>query len=143
MLLTKKILEYSQKRKQKIALNSKKPVKRKKLSSKIKSKDSALLRGEHFRPEVVRIVNAARGTAPEFTDDTLWITSGSELAPGRLTHSLHYKHKALDFRVINVIGGEEVAKEWCDRIAESLGEDYDVVWKGNHIHCELDPKETI
>lgn len=110
---------------------------------KIKSKDSALLKGEHFEPVVVRIVNVARATAPEMKDDTVWITSGSEQAPGRLENSFHYENLALDFRVINVEGGESSAKGWKARMALALGGDYDVVWKGNHIHVEYDPETNV
>jgi len=106
---------------------------------KLAIKGTAKINGEHFYPEIVRIVNAARATAPELVDNTVWITSGSEHAPHRLENSFHYKNQALDFRVHNVVGGTEAAKRWKSRIALALGGDYDVVWKGNHIHCELDP----
>lgn len=103
-------------------------------------KDGAKINGAHFDPEIVRIINIARATAPETTDGAIWITSGAEVAPGRLPHSFHYKNKALDFRISNIKGGEQSAKSWAARMALALGGDYDVVWKKNHIHIELDPE---
>lgn len=99
------------------------------------------LDARHLDPEIVRIVNVARATAPELRDDTVWITSAAEKSPGRLEYSLHYEGEALDFRVRNVIGGEPVAREWADKIQFALGDDYDVVFERTHIHVEYDPDE--
>ena len=106
---------------------------------KLYIKGNVKINGGHMYPEVVRIINVARATAPETEDGAIWITSGAELAPHRLPNSFHYQNQAFDFRVSNVVGGEEAAKRWKSRMALALGGDYDVVWKGNHIHVELDP----
>lgn len=64
----------------------------------------------------------------------LVITSGTDGKHG--THSLHYKGLALDFRTWNLNGREtEVTAE----LKKELGEEYDVVLEGDHIHCEWDP----
>lgn len=50
--------------------------------------------------------------------------------------SLHYKGLALDLRTFNLKGYEtQVAEE----LRKELGDDYDVVLEGDHIHCEYDP----
>ena len=49
----------------------------------VKIKDKAKINGAHFYPEIVKIVNIGRVTAPKLDDDTLWITSGAERAPER------------------------------------------------------------
>lgn len=108
----------------------------------LKIKNSAKINGAHFYPEIVRIINTARATAPETTDGVIWITSGSEDASssGRLVHSLHYKDKAIDFRINNLKDGHPAARSWSAKIALACGADYDIVLKSNHIHCEYDPE---
>lgn len=55
--------------------------------------------------------------------------------------SLHYEGKALDLRCSVAWGFSEAD---CEAIAammqERLGEDYDVVWEGTHLHVEYDPE---
>ena len=111
----------------------------------VKIKGSAKINGAHFYPNMVRVINAARGTAPELIDKTVWITSGAEWAENRLENSKHYSDEAFDFRVSNIICSSEeervkIGKRWVVRLALVLGGDYDIVWKGNHIHCEYDPE---
>ena len=110
----------------------------------VKIKDKAKINGAHFYPEIVKIVNIGRVTAPKLDDDTLWITSGAERAPGRLPNSLHYENKALDFRVFNITARtkneqKELSLRWVAKLQLGLGPDYDIVYKGNHIHIEFDP----
>ena len=49
--------------------------------------------------------------------------------------SLHYGNDAYDVR----LPGKEV-KEIFNAVKESLGNSYGVVWEGDHIHIEYDPK---
>lgn len=52
--------------------------------------------------------------------------------------SLHYVGKAFDIRIWGVATPERLTKLIQDR----LGDDFDVVYEVNHIHCEFDP-DTI
>lgn len=104
-------------------------------------KEGVELDARHLDPEVVRIVNVARATAPKLRDNTVWITSAGEKANGRLENSLHYEGDALDFRTRNVLGGQSVAESWAERMQFALGDDYDVVFEGTHIHVEFQPDE--
>ena len=106
-----------------------------------KLKDGVELDARHLDPEIVRIVNVARATAPKMRDDTVWITSAAEKCEGRLEFSLHYEGDALDFRTWNVLGGDSVARAWAVRMQFALGHDYDVVFEEDHIHVEYDPDE--
>lgn len=72
------------------------------------------------------------------------ITSGTEIAKHRLEHSLHYKGKALDFRIHHV--HEERKPVLIATIKQELGPQFDVVHKNpglatEHLHIEFDPRE--
>ncbi len=64
----------------------------------------------------------------------LVITAGTD--GKHMDGSLHYKGLALDFRTWNLNGRE---KDVIDDLRKELGQDYDVVLEGDHIHCEFDP----
>ncbi|MCD6126073.1 MAG: hypothetical protein J7J19_03595 [Thaumarchaeota archaeon] len=49
--------------------------------------------------------------------------------------SMHYRKRALDFRV-----PKRPIKEVISELKEKLGKDYDVLYEGDHIHIEYDPK---
>jgi hypothetical protein len=121
----------------------------------LKFKNGVTINGAHFDPEMVRVADAARITAPRLIDDTVWITSAND---GKHSDtSLHYHNRAFDVRIRNVSGlvweklGEErkfmyndIVQQWADDIKLRLGSDYDVIY-GNeshlsHIHVEYDPK---
>ena len=77
-------------------------------------------------------------------DWDLTITSASE--GQHSTGSLHYVHKAVDLRTkYRAIDGswEKLPWECIGRIVADiqrlLGEDYDIVDEGTHIHIEFDP----
>jgi len=105
--------------------------------------------GRHFDPEIRRILDVARETAPKLKDNTVWVTGGWRPGEGK-----HSSGEAFDIRVKNVEGfnlvtfeyNETVAK-WARDMQKLLGSDYDVIYGApkhlNHIHCEYDPKEEI
>jgi hypothetical protein len=87
---------------------------------------------------ILNIIMAARDTAPTFSDDTLWITSGIDGHHG--LNSLHYRNQALDLRIRNIVGDRtHEAQAWAARMRLKLGDDYDVVVETHHIHVEYDP----
>jgi len=49
--------------------------------------------------------------------------------------SLHYSNDAYDVRL-----PRENVKEIFNAVKEGLGSSYDVIWEGDHIHIEYDPK---
>ncbi len=65
------------------------------------------------------------------------LTSGTEQAPGRLADSKHYTGDAYDLRT------RDLSDHQIDIIVEelsvTLGDDYDIVKKSDHIHVEYDP----
>ena len=101
-------------------------------------KDGVRITGGHFEPEIVRILDAARETAPMMERGTIWITSANDSR--HHDDSLHYKDRAFDIRIFNIIGDvHREAKDWAVRLQEALGPDYDVIYESNHIHVEFDP----
>jgi hypothetical protein len=52
--------------------------------------------------------------------------------------SLHYKGLATDYRIWNV--PEARRSELRSQVAETLGDDFDVVLESTHLHVEYDPK---
>lgn len=71
----------------------------------------------------------------------LVITSGND---GRHSvNSKHYVGNALDFRTNNLgdpgLEGPLIANE----LNAALGRDYDVLFEGDHIHVEYDPKRPV
>lgn len=68
----------------------------------------------------------------------LVITSGND---GR--HSVtskHYAGNAIDLRTRNLPRPQQDAVEIADILNTSLGRDFDVLFEGDHIHVEYDPK---
>ncbi len=109
---------------------------------KLYLKDCVCINGAHMYPEIVRIVNAARATAPPLTDNAVWITSAKD--GSHMAGSLHYENRAYDIRTRNIVGLAEfplAGRTWVDRMRLVLGDDYDVVLEKDHIHAEYDPKE--
>ncbi len=106
----------------------------------IKLTGSVKINGAHFLEHIVRMLWAARETAPKLSDNSVWVTSANDA-----THkqgSRHYTNEAFDIRVRNIAG--DVAKEgaaWAARIKKKLGANYDIIFEGDHIHLEYDPKK--
>lgn len=64
------------------------------------------------------------------------ITSG--LDGQHKPHSKHYTGEALDFRTRNM--PDNIAVLITDVAQQRLGENYDIIFETDHIHCEYDPK---
>ena len=102
-------------------------------------KDGVRINGAHFYPEIVKILDAARDTAPKMERGAVWVTSANDSR--HLDNSLHYKNQAFDIRIYNIAGDIHYeAKRWADRLQAVLGPDYDVVYELDHIHIEYQPK---
>lgn len=104
-------------------------------------KGGAMISARHFDPPMIPIWVALLETAPPTTDDTVWITSGSDSH----TQGLHPQCRALDVRVYNLVAkdrGErsEIASAWREKLMKRLGPNYDVLLEDDHIHIEYDPK---
>ena len=110
---------------------------------KLYLKNEVHINGAHFYPEMVKIVNVIRETAPALQGDVVWITSAND--GQHMQGSLHYKNRAYDIRTKNIVGIIEfplAARSWAERIQVALGDDYDVVLEKDHIHVEFQPKES-
>jgi len=86
-------------------------------------------------PCIFEMIDAAKKAYYRLGSDVV-ITSGCEGTHS--AKSLHYKGLALDFRTRNLTQGEIV--EVTDALRADLGDDYDVVFEGDHFHVEYDPK---
>lgn len=69
----------------------------------------------------------------------LWITSSRE--GKHMPGSLHYAGLAVDLRVWNLPHAERDGRAIATELGEALGRDYDVLYEGDHLHVEYDPKE--
>jgi hypothetical protein len=99
----------------------------------IGAKPGVILKGID-RPVMTKALIAAL-EALEGAGKRLVVTSGLD---GRhMKNSLHYQGRALDIRTRHIPPGER--RPVRDRIAEALGDDYDVVLEKTHIHIEYDP----
>ena len=105
---------------------------------KLYLKDEVKINGAHFYPEMTRIVDALRVTAPKLSDNAVWITSAND--GKHMAGSLHYKNRAFDVRIWNIL--DDTAEAWVGRLKAMLGKDYDIVLEKDHIHLEYQPKET-
>ena len=107
---------------------------------KLYLKEGVKINGAHFYPEIVRMLDVVRATAPLLSDDAVWVTSANDST--HMDGSLHYKNKAFDIRIWNVTGpGRDMSRGWVEKIKLALGDAYDVVLETDHIHLEYDPKE--
>lgn len=105
-------------------------------------KDGVRINGAHFYPEIVRILDTARQTAPKMERGAVWVTSANDARHS--DNSFHYLNKAFDIRIFNIAGDvHHEAKLWAKRLQAALGSDYDVVYEIDHIHVEYDPDVSI
>lgn len=109
-----------------------------KILPKLYLKDNVKINGAHFYPEMIAVINAFRATSPQFSDGVMWITSANDSK--HKDGSLHYKNRAFDIRIFNVIGGHPVTRVWCEKARLILGINYDIILETDHIHVEYDPK---
>ena len=85
-----------------------------------------------LRGEIRRVIWAAELIFNKF-NEKLVITSTNR---GKHKEgSLHYKNRAIDFR----LPGSNI-EEIAEGIREFIGPDYDVVVESDHLHVEHDPK---
>ena len=112
----------------------------------IRFKEGTRLFARHLRPEVARIIWAACMTAH---DGQRWVTVSSLWRFIRETRDLHNSFDAVDFSIRDIPAASaayraQAAHAWGRRIADILGDDYDVVvhdaGSGLHVHVEYDPK---
>lgn len=106
-------------------------------------KEHVKIYAEHFEPEIIRILDVARKTAPRLGRGIVWITSAND-STKHIATSLHYKNRAFDIRIYNILGHRATeARLWAERMQLILGPNYDVVLSLSHIHVEYDPKHIF
>ena len=99
----------------------------------VRMKRGVVLMGDS--PILFKMIDAAKAAYFPLEKDVV-ITSGFE---GTHAHnSLHYKGLALDFRTRHLTDNQRV--EVMDHLRARLGDDYDVVFEGDHFHVEFDPE---
>jgi hypothetical protein len=112
------------------------------------------INGRHFDPEIRRILDVVRLTAPPMLAQEIYVTSAND--GGHKEGSKHFTDEAFDIRIRNVkdfkwgVTGDfiynDIVNAWVRQIALELGSDYDVVYGDknhlSHIHIEYDPKKT-
>jgi len=115
----------------------------------LKFTNDVVIVGRHFAPEIRIILDGVMDTAPEMTDDTVWVTSA-----WRADDTKHGTGEAFDIRIKNVKGFNletfaynKIVAAWVKRVKERLGPDYDVIYGNskhlNHFHVEYDPKDKL
>jgi hypothetical protein len=82
--------------------------------------------------EIRRALHKIQVVLNEFVKELI-ITSTYEGTHGE--GSLHYRNDAIDIRI-----DHPNVREIKEGIKEKLGKNYDVVYEGDHIHVEYDPK---
>ena len=87
-------------------------------------------------------------TSIEGSVDQTYLDAGGNNAEATVTsttggvhsaNSLHYSGNAIDLRVWDFTDTERA--DWAQRLRDALGNDYDVIDEGDHIHVEYDPCE--
>ena len=89
-----------------------------------------------IRPELLFAVMVADKVYSEHGVECV-ITSVTDSKHG--TTSLHYAGCAVDLRT-SVFKSEDYAKAVSDEIRQRLNIDYDVIFEGDHIHIEWQPR---
>lgn len=91
-----------------------------------------------LRPEIVIGLTIANDVFREFGFDCI-VTAGIDGSHSR--GSIHYKGLAVDLRTRHVPAAEH--QKVVGKLQERLGDDFDVVLEGDHVHLEYDPKTPI
>lgn len=68
----------------------------------------------------------------------LVVTSGDD--GNHSSTSLHYAGAAVDLRVRTLPDPDRDGREIARELSEALGRDYDVLFEGDHIHLEYQPR---
>ena len=106
---------------------------------KLKFKEGVKLNNLHRREYIWRMLIVAVETAPETEDGYVWCTSAND--GKHMRGSRHFTSQAFDIRTRNIKGAVSLhAQKWTERIKVQLGRKYDVLFEGDHIHIEYDPK---
>jgi len=90
-----------------------------------------------LQPQAVLGIMVARTVYAAFGIPELVVTSVTDGKHGR--GSLHYKGLAFDLRTRNV--DPDIIPSLVAALKDALGSEFDVVFEGDHIHVEWDPKE--
>lgn len=91
-----------------------------------------------LRPEIVIGLTIANDVFREFGFDCI-VTAGIDGSHSR--GSIHYKGLAVDLRTRHIPAAEH--PKVVAKLQERLGDEFDVVLEGDHIHLEWDPKTPI
>lgn len=91
-----------------------------------------------LKVEIQRAIPTAVRLYKLHTGENVVITSTYEKAKGRLVNSKHYENQAFDTRIRNI--PKETVALIVKVANDTLGRDYDIVQKKDHIHWEYDPK---
>ena len=89
-----------------------------------------------IKPEIVLAAHIVDQVYSQYGIQDCVITSA--LDGVHMKHSKHYSGEAFDFRTNNM--AENIAVLITEVAQMRLGENYDVIFETNHIHCEYDPK---
>jgi len=89
-------------------------------------------------PYYFEMIEAAKMAYSSVGVGEVVITSGIEGT--HAVRSFHYIGRALDFRTSMLTDSQRSVVH--DRLRQTLGVEYDVVFEGDHFHIEYDPKET-
>lgn len=101
----------------------------------------AVLLAAHLRQtRLLEALAIVAEEAPELADGTLEVTEGFRPGTG-----LHPMCLAFDIGVHAVLAGTEleraqIVERWRQRAQRRLGLDFDLLFEGDHLHLEHDPK---
>ena len=88
-----------------------------------------------IRPELAAALTVIASCYSDYNNTECVVTSITDGQHG--SHSHHYKGYACDLRIKNVPEG--MHQRLRDHIANSLGDEFQVILESNHIHVEFDP----
>lgn len=94
-----------------------------------------------IKPEIVLAAYIMDQVYSQYGIPDCVITSG--LDGTHMKHSKHYTGEAFDFGVKQTpttYYADNLLYKIVDAVQMRLGENYDVIFETNHIHCEYDPK---
>lgn len=104
----------------------------------MKLKDGVIIVG--MSPQVVLAIMAAQDVYREYNTE-LVITSGFD--GHHASNSKHYVGNAVDIRTHNLPNPKVDGQAIANRLDGDLGRDFDVLFEGDHIHIEYDPRRPL